>query len=250
MRLALVGALAAVILVAFLVGGRHFLSLKALAVHRHTLQALVADNTALSVILYVCTYILAVVLMFPAAAALTLAGGFLFGWAGGFVLAVLSATTGATIVFLLARTTLGDIILQRTGGWVCRLRAGFQKDALSYLLFLRLVPAFPFWFMNLAPALLGMGLRDFVIATAIGVIPGTLAFSFIGSGLDSLLAQHYQAYLDCLARIPPPEPPCRFGLSPRSFLTRELVGAFILLGVVAILPAIAKRLWKSRASRA
>ena len=92
-------------------------------------------------------------------------------------------------------------------------------------------------------------LKDpFVIATALGIIPGTLAFSVIGSGLDSLLAEHYQAYLACLGQTP--AGPCHFGLSPRSFLTRELLAALILLGMVAILPAIVKRLWKSKASRA
>jgi uncharacterized membrane protein YdjX (TVP38/TMEM64 family) len=212
----------------------------------------VAQHYAVSLLLYTASYILAVVLMFPAAAALTLAGGFLFGWIVGAPLAVLSATTGATIVFLIARTALGETLARRTGKWLCKLRDGFRADALTYLLFLRLVPAFPFWFMNLAPAMLGVSLRTFVIATTLGIIPGTLAFSVIGSGLDSLLAEHYQAYLACLGQTPPPSPaaPCHFGLSPRSFLTRELVAAFILLGMVAILPAIAKRLWKSKASRA
>jgi len=210
----------------------------------------VAQNYAVSLLLYTASYIMAVVLMFPAAAALTLAGGFLFGWIVGAPLAVFSATTGATIVFLIARTALGETLARRNGKWLCKLRDGFGADALTYLLFLRLVPAFPFWFMNLAPAMLGVSLRTFVIATALGIIPGTLAFSVIGSGLDSLLAEHYQAYLACLGQMPPPPAPCHFGLSPRSFLTRELVAAFILLGMVAILPAIAKRLWKSKASRA
>ena len=234
----------------FVVSGRHFISLQALAEHRLALRALVAENFAPALLLYAFTYVLAVVLMFPAAAVLTLAGGFLFGLAIGATLAVLAATTGATLVFLVARTTLGESLVRRAGPWLCKLQAGFRKNALSYLLFLRLVPAFPFWFMNLAPAVLGVSLRDFVLATAIGIVPGTLAFAFVGSGLDGLLAEHYQTYLDCLAQKPQPPIPCHFGLSPRSFLTRELVAALILLGLVAILPAIVKRLWKSKASRA
>jgi uncharacterized membrane protein YdjX (TVP38/TMEM64 family) len=233
----------------FLLGGRHYLSLQALAEHRLGLKALVAEHFALALVLYMLTYAAAVVLMFPAAAALTLSGGFLFGWAIGAPLAVVAATTGATIAFLIARTALGEGLLRHAGPWLCKLRAGFRKDALSYLLFLRLVPAFPFWFMNLAPAVLGVGLRDFLIATVLGIIPGTLAFSCIGSGLDSLLAEHYETYLNCLASQMPTGH-CRFGLTPRSFVTRELVTALILLAIVAILPAIAKRLWKSKASRA
>lgn len=249
-RLLLLLMIAGAIAATCVIGGRHLISLKALAEHRIALRALVADHLALAALAYALAYMLAVTLMFPAAAALTMAGGFLFGWAGGFALAVPSATAGATVVFLLARTALGDVVMRRAGGWVCRLRGGFQKDALSYLLFLRLVPAFPFWFMNVAPALIGVSLRDFVVATTLGIMPGTLAFAFMGSGIDAILAEHYKLYMDCLTLTPPPEVPCRFGLSPRSFVSRELVAALVMLGVVAILPAIAKRLWKSKASRA
>jgi uncharacterized membrane protein YdjX (TVP38/TMEM64 family) len=234
----------------FLIGGRHYFSLQALAEHRIALRALVADNTLLAVLGYLAIYTTAIALLFPTAAVLTLTGGFLFGWQVGFPLTVIAATSGATIVFLLAKTALGEPLARRTGPWLCKVRSGFQQDAFIYLLFLRLVPAFPFWFMNLAPALLGVSLRDFVLATALGIIPGTLAFSIIGSGLDAILIKHHQAYLDCLAKVPPPDAPCRFNLSPRAFLTPELMTALVLLGVIAILPAIVKRLWKSKASRA
>jgi uncharacterized membrane protein YdjX (TVP38/TMEM64 family) len=249
-RLGLFAVLIAATLAFFLFIGRHFISLQTLAEHRLALRALVAENFAPALVLYSLTYMLAVVLMFPAAAVLTLAGGFLFGWAIGSTLTVLSATTGATLVFLIARTALGENLVRRAGPWLCKLQAGFRKDALSYLLFLRLVPAFPFWFMNLAPAVLGVSLRDFVLATAVGIVPGTLAFSFVGAGLDGVLAEHYQTYLACLAQNVPPPLHCHFGLTPRSFLTRELLAALLLLGMVAILPAIVKRLWKSKASRA
>lgn len=249
MRLGLLAVLFLVAVTAFLLIGRHWISLQTLAEHRLALRGLVAQHYALALLLYALTYVLAVILMFPAAAALTLTGGFLFGWATGAFLAVVSATLGATIVFLIARTALGETLVRRSGSWLNKLRAGFQRNALSYLLFMRLVPAFPFWFMNLAPALLGVHLSDFVIATALGIVPGTLAFAVIGSGLDDVLAEHYQAYLTCLANTPPGTH-CHFGLTPRSFFTGELVGALILLGVIAILPVIVKRLWKSRSSRA
>jgi len=234
----------------FMIGGRRYFSLQGLAENRLVLQALVANNYILSLVTYLVVYTVAIALLFPTAAALTLAGGFLFGWQVGLPLTIIAATSGATIVFLLARTALGEPLAKRAGPWLCKVRKGFQKNAFVYLLFLRLVPAFPFWFMNLAPALLGVGLRDFVIATALGIVPGSLAFSFIGSGLDSILIEHHQTYLDCLARIPPPDIPCRFALSPRAFLTPELVTALFMLGAIAILPVIVKRLWKSKASRA
>lgn len=249
-RLALfaIPALAAVLVC--VIGGRHYISLQSLAEHRLALQNLVANNYVLSVLAYLAVYTTAIALLFPTAAALTLTGGFLFGWRIGCPLTVIAATSGATIVFLLARTALGEPLARRAGPWLCKVRSGFRKDALTYLLFLRLVPAFPFWFMNLAPALLGVPLRDFVIATALGIIPGSLAFSFIGSGLDAVLIKHHQAYLDCLAQVPSPDTHCRFNLSPRAFVTPELIVALILLGVIAILPVIVKRLWKSKANRA
>jgi uncharacterized membrane protein YdjX (TVP38/TMEM64 family) len=234
----------------FLIGGSQYFSLQTLAEHRLVLRELVSGNYGLAILAYLAVYTTAIVLLFPTAAALTLTGGFLFGWQVGFPLTVLAATAGATGVFLLARTALGEPLARRTGPWLCKVRQGFQKDALTYLLFLRLVPAFPFWFMNLAPALLGMGVRDFVVATALGIVPGTLAFSFIGAGLDSVLVRHHEVYLDCLARFPPPQAPCTFDLSPRAFVTPELIAALVVLGILAILPAIVKRLWKSKASRA
>jgi uncharacterized membrane protein YdjX (TVP38/TMEM64 family) len=109
-------------------------------------------------------------------------------------------------------------------------------------LFLRLVPAFPFWLVNLAPALLGVSLRDYVVATAIGIIPGTFAFALTGAGLDSVLAAHHHAYAACLAQNPAPGA-CSFGLHPSSLLTPKLLVAFAALGVVALIPAIVKRFW-------
>mgnify|MGYP000274212164 FL=1 len=66
------------------------------------------------------------------------------------------------------------------------MRAGFQEDALSYLLILRLIPLFPFWLVNLVPALLGVSLKVFVIGTFFGIIPGSLVYASVGNGLGAL----------------------------------------------------------------
>jgi len=235
----------------FFSGGLDYVSLQSLAEHRDGLRAWVAENFAVALLSYAALYASAVALSLPAAAILTLTGGFLFGWIFGGTTAVLAATMGATAIFLLARSALGGTLSRRAGPWLSKLRAGFQEDAISYLLFLRLVPAFPFWLVNLAPALLGMKLRDYVIATFFGIIPSTFAISVIGSGLDSVLATQHQAYLNCLARQQPPSnPPCQFDIAPSAFVTPQLLAALVLLGVVAILPVIVKRLWKSKAGRA
>ena len=224
-------------------GGLAYLNLQRLAEHREALLAWVAQNYALALTGYTALYALLVALSLPAAAPLTLAGGFLFGWLVGGLAAVLAATCGAVAIFLLARTALAEPLARQAGPWLEKLRDGFQKDAIGYLLFLRLVPAFPFWLVNLAPALLGVSLRDYLIATCIGIIPGTAAFALTGAGLDSVLAAHQQAYADCVAQNLVPGA-CSFGLDPSSLLTPKLLIAFAALGVIALIPAIVKRFWR------
>ena len=143
-------------------------------------------------------YIVVVALSVPGGALLTITGGFLFGWLVGGLSTVIGATIGATIVFLIAKTSLGETLAAKAGPWMAKLSEGFRNDAMNYLLFLRLVPAFPFWLINLAPALLNVPLSTFVIATFIGIIPGTFAFAFLGAGLDSIIDKQREAYQACL----------------------------------------------------
>jgi uncharacterized membrane protein YdjX (TVP38/TMEM64 family) len=235
--------LVAAALVFWWYGGLSYFTLQSLAEHREMLLAWVSAHYAVALSGYIALYALIVALSLPAAAPLTLAGGFLFGWLAGGLAAVAAATLGAVVIFLLARTALADQLARRAGPWLDKLRAGFKENAVGYLLFLRLVPAFPFWLVNLAPALLGVPLRDFVIATTIGIIPGTFAFALTGAGLDSVLAARQEAYSACMAKNPAPEA-CSFGLDPSSLLTPELLIAFAALGVIALIPAIVKRFWR------
>src|SRR5262249_12788168 len=113
--------------------------------------------------------------------------GFLFGtWWGG-VCNLVAATLGATIIFILAKTVLGDLLRARAGPLLQKLEAGFRENELSYMLVLRLVPLFPFWLVNLAPAFLGVRLSTFIIGTFIGIIPGAFVFASVGTGLGGLL---------------------------------------------------------------
>ena len=230
-------------------GALDYLSLQKLAEHRQTLRGWVSGNFLLAILVYAGLYALVVALSLPAATPLTLAGGFLFGWLAGGIATVIAATLGAVAVFLLAQTTLAEPLARRAGPWLNKLRAGFQSDAISYLLFLRLVPAFPFWLVNLAPALLGVSLRDFVIATFLGIIPASFAFSLTGSGLDSVLLAHQQAYERCLAQNPT-HGACSFDLDPARLLTPEPLIALVALGVVALIPAIVKRIGRNKAGAA
>ena len=128
--------------------------------------------------LYVAIYAVAVALSVPESAVLTVAGGLLFGTLLGGVLVVIGSTTGAVALFLAVRHHLADAIARRGGRFLDRVRAGLERDGFSYLLAIRLVPAFPFWLVNLAAALSGMRLLPYAAATLIGVVPATFVLCF------------------------------------------------------------------------
>lgn len=155
---------------------------KALAVWRDA-------HLALSVVAYAAVYIAAVAFSVPGAVWMTLLGGFLFGVVGGGALVLVSATIGATLIFLAARTVLAGFLRHRAGGWVDRLGRGFRQGEISFLLIMRLVPAVPFFIANLVPAFLGARLHHFVWTTLVGIAPATLVFVSLGSGLGEQLAR-------------------------------------------------------------
>ncbi len=174
---------------AFYAGLGRYLSLDYLSENREVLTAWVDANRVLAIPGFIALYTLLVAISFPGAAFLTIIGGFLFGPLLGTVLVVTGATLGATIIFLAARTALGDPLRKRAGGFIKRMEEGFREDAMSYLLVLRLVPVFPFWVVNLVPAFLGVPLRTFVLATALGIIPGSAVYVGVGDGLGAVLDQ-------------------------------------------------------------
>jgi uncharacterized membrane protein YdjX (TVP38/TMEM64 family) len=146
---------------------------------------------------------------------------------------------------MVARTSFGEVLRLKAGPFLSRLQAGFEQDAASYMLFLRLVPAFPFWAVNLVPALLGIPLRTFVWTTALGIIPGTFAFAFAGAGIDSVASAQKQAYEDCLASG---AQGCQMQLSLHQIVTPQLIGALVALGLVALIPVLVRR-WRAAAAR-
>jgi len=170
-----------------LLGLDRYLSFEMLSRHHTTLNAWVQANTVAAALVFVLGYALVVAFSLPVAALLTPLGGYLFGpWIGA-SLSLIAATLGATAVFLAARTAFRDVFRARAGSRLAKLEAGFARDDFSYLLFLRLVPVFPFWLVNVVPALLGMRLDRFALATLLGIIPGAIVFSGLGDGLGMLL---------------------------------------------------------------
>jgi uncharacterized membrane protein YdjX (TVP38/TMEM64 family) len=222
----------------FATGAHRYLKLEAILDHRERLQAFVEAHQSKAMLLYMLVYITAVTLSVPGAVFLTILGGFLFGWLVGGAAASIAATVGATGVFLIARTSVGDALLRRAGARVQKLAAGFRENAFSYLLFLRFLPVVPFWLTNLACAVFGVRLKTFVLATQIGLIPGTFAFAVAGSGLDSIIARQQEARDACLAAG---GGPCGLQLGLKQLVTPQIVAAFVALGVLALAPVLVKR---------
>jgi uncharacterized membrane protein YdjX (TVP38/TMEM64 family) len=218
-------ALVAVIAVAYWYRLDQYLTLDAIRDNRAALLAYVEENRALAVVAFMVVYAAAVAVSLPGAVVLTLAGGFLFGAVLGTALSVVAATIGAAAVFLIARSAFGDVLRLKAGAIVARMADGFQKNAFSYLLFLRLVPVFPFWAVNLVPAFLGMKLVPFVVATGIGIIPGTAVYSAFGAGLGQVFEAGGKANI-------------------KDVFSPPLVAGLIGLGLLSLLPVVLKR-WRS-----
>ncbi|HYD99794.1 MAG TPA: TVP38/TMEM64 family protein [Alphaproteobacteria bacterium] len=189
LRLAAVAAaVAAVALVLNLTGALDQLSFAGLARNREWLAGRVQSLGHAAPLAFILVYALCTAFSLPTGLLLSTLGGFLFGTLWGGLYIVVGATLGATMLFLAARTVLGDALRARAGPALQRLEAGFRENALGYMLALRLVPLFPFWLVNLAPAFLGVPTATFVIGTFVGIVPGSLVFASVGTGLDAILA--------------------------------------------------------------
>jgi len=239
--------IAGLMVLVFAMGWHQYLSFKTIGLNYEALKAFIAGNLVVALLAYLALYIVVVALSLPGGLIMTLAGGLLFGWQIGAPATVVAATIGATIIFLVAKTSFGESLAAKAGPWIGKLREGFQENALSYLLFLRLVPAFPFVVVNLAPALLGVPLRTYVLGTLIGIIPGTTAYSIAGAGLGSVVEAQNKVYAACVAANG--EANCTYSIDFSALVTKELVFAGAALGVVALIP-VAVNWFKKRGSNA
>ena len=174
-------------------------------------------------------YAAGVVCFPPGGAAMTIAGGYMFGQVFGTLCIVVAATVGATTLFLVAKTSIGDALRAKAGPAIQRMEAGFRENELNYLLVLRLIPLFPFWLVNLVPAFLGVRLRTFVIGTFFGIIPGTFVYASVGAGLESVISQGDEVSLT-------------------GILTPQVVTALVGLAVLALIPVVYKRIKARRQS--
>ena len=228
-RLWPVYVIAAGLVVAWQAGLFQYLSLDTLRENYAVWAAYVADNLLLSLAIFILVYALATVFMLPGALWITIAGGLLFGLIGGALATIAGATLGASILFFAARTSIGAALRERAGPFVKKMERGFREDELSYMFFMRLFPAVPFPVANIAPAILGAKYRNYLLSTALGIVPGVVAYTWIGYSLQS-------------------------SLNPVE--TRSLIGvvgnfapAFVALGIVALMPVAYKKLFAGRKAK-
>lgn len=193
-----------------------FLSLTALKENRDSLLAFTDEHFLGAVGIFIVSYVLVAGLSLPGAVILTLAGGFLFGGALATLFINIGATTGATVAFLAARYLLRDPVEQKFGKWLGPFQEGFAKNAFSYLLTLRLIPLFPFFVVNLVSGLTRVNIGTYIGATAIGIIPGSFVYAYAGRQLGTI---------NSLKEIASP----------------NVIGAFVLLGLLALVPVAYKR---------
>lgn len=210
----------ALMLSAWAAGLHEQISLARFHAQKAEISLYVADHAAVSALAFMGLYAAMVALSLPVATFLTLAGGFFFGKWLGTAYVVGAATVGASIVFLAAKSSIGDGLRGKAGELGRRIEKNMQDNAASYLLFLRLVPVFPFFLVNIVPALFGIRFRVFVITTFFGIIPGSFVYVNLGETLGDIETLH-------------------------GLVSGRVLAALGLLGIFALIPAIYKRMRKN-----
>lgn len=193
-----------------------YLSLEALKANRDSLLAYTETHYATAVAVFILAYCLQAALSLPGAAMFTLAGGFLFGTVAGVLYVNIAATSGATLAFLASRYLLRDWVERTFGDRLGPFQEGFATSAFSYLMTLRLVPLFPFFLVNLVSGLTRIRVGQYVLATSLGIIPGSVVFANAGRQLGSI---------NSLGEIASP----------------PVLGAFALLGLLALVPILYRK---------
>ena len=215
-KLLILGLFVGGVIAFFAFGGQKYLNLETLKANRDALIQYAEQHYALALLIGFLIYTVSTALSLPGGLILSLAVGLVFGRWAGTVLIVFAATLGATLVFLAARYLFADMARKKIGGLAQKINEGFTQDAFNYLLFLRLVPLFPFWLVNLAPAFTNVSLKTYITATVIGILPGTFVFANLGQNLGRIS-------------------------STKDLLTPPIIGAFVLLGVFALIPVLYKK---------
>lgn len=219
-------AIVAGIISFFAFGLDSYVTFDMLKQNREWLLGQVEDHRILTALAFIAVYAAIAGFSLPGATVASITGGFLFGLWFGTIWNVIGATIGATLLFLAARTVFADILHERAGPWLQKVESQFNENAFSYLLFLRLVPIFPFFAVNLVPAFLGVRLRTFVATTFIGIIPGGFVYTSFGAGLGAIFDRGEE-------------------FSVSDVVTPEIVAGLVGLAVLSLLP-VAVKMWRAK----
>jgi uncharacterized membrane protein YdjX (TVP38/TMEM64 family) len=190
-----------------------FLTLESLKANRDVLTAFYQENPFVMAGAFIAIYIIQSALFLPGAAVFSLAAGAIFGAVMGTLYVNIGATIGATLAFLVARYLFHDVIQSKFGPRLEKMNRELEARSFNYLLFLRLVPIFPFFLINLGAGLTHISLRIFFLGTMVGMIPGSFVFCNAGASLATITSMSEVA-------------------SPR------VLGSFALLGLFALVPVL------------
>src|SRR6056297_3055090 len=209
--------LALLMAAAFASGLHEKISLSVLQENKGAMLEAVASRPVVTALSFMAIYIVFVALSLPAATILTLTGGFLFGPWLGTLYVVSAATIGATIIFFVAKTALGVTLREKAGSLYKRIENNMKEDATGYLLFMRLVPLFPFFLVNIVPALFNVKPRIYILTTFFGIMPGSFVYVNLGGQLADIE-------------------------NLKDLVSTQTLLAFALLGVFALLPTLYKQI--------
>jgi uncharacterized membrane protein YdjX (TVP38/TMEM64 family) len=210
----------------FAFGLESYVTFDALKENREWLLHQVEEHRTFTTVAFIAIYAAIAGFSLPGATVASITGGFLFGLWLGTAWNVIGATIGATLLFMAARSVFADVLHEKAGPWLKKIEAEFNENAFSYLLFLRLVPLFPFFAVNLVPAFLGVRLSTFVATTFIGIIPGGFVYTSVGAGLGAIFDRGEE-----------------FSLS--DVITPEIVAGLGGLGLLSLLP-VAVKMWRAK----
>jgi uncharacterized membrane protein YdjX (TVP38/TMEM64 family) len=215
----------AIVVACLLLGVRTDTAFQVLAKNRESLLAFVARLGFFAPVVFIAVYVAVAALSVPLGAVLTVTAGFLFGTVAGGLYSLLGATAGGTILFLVARTSFGSSLQRRAGPMLQKVEAGFQENAANYLFVLRIVPLFPFWFVNLVSAFFGIPLRTFVLVSLLGMAPASFVYAYLGAGIGAVIEAGRPPNFDIILSWP-------------------VLGPLLALALLALIPVIYK--WRKQ----
>lgn len=206
----------------YALGVNDYFSWEVFKEHRASIKRFVNSYPVTSPLIYSAIYALIAALSIPVAFLLSMIGGFLFPQPLSTFCVVVGATCGASILFLVAKTALHDFLKKKFATLIDKMRSGFQRNAISYMLLLRVLPIFPFWLVNIAPVFFKVTFTTFVWTTFVGIIPGAFVYTQAGRGIDAIFEGEGS-------------------ISFWDLLNREMVIGLIGIIILAIIPMVVKR---------